>query len=256
MGLLALNLLTDAGNFLLPYVIGLKEMLYFGYLGEGHTALIYLLFEDISSISNISIMTIIFLGLIYLFNVIAMLFLLILPTFVWYRFFKGRNLHIPNCLLALILSSLFCFILTPAFFIKKISSERLVGVDVLTQSVLKSHSIIDFIIKDRLMAIIAVCVLAIIFGLLIFSLEFMKKIKNDIFIISVLGGLIFFGYYLFCYFTSILTYYTNTTLFLFESNEFFIIFYFILFAAINILFYIGGYLFFIYEVFKRHFFSQ
>lgn len=253
MGLLALHLLTDVGVFIIPYIVGLKDVLYFGQLGEGHTPLIQLLTGDLSSLSGIAIPSLI---ITYLFNVIAMLFLLILPTFIWYRFFKKKHLHVSRTSLALVFSSLLCFALTPAFFIKRIKLRGLVGVDILTQSILKSSSIIDSVIQNREAAIILVAALSIILGLVLWILEFNKKIEKDIFVIAVLIGLVFFGFYTFYYFMSFWQYYLNTIIFLFKSNEVLIGVYFILFAIITLLFYIGGYSFFIYEVFKKHFLKR
>ncbi len=252
MGILALHLLTDAGNFIIPYVIGLKSELYFGHLGAGHTPLIPLLIEDISSLNIIQTIS---LSIVYLFNVIAMLFLLILPTFVWYRFFKGRLLHISGFMLALVYSSLLCFALMPAFYIRRIKLRAIVGVDILTQSIVKSNSIIDNLIGNRITAIIVVAIICIIFGIIIYLLEFNKKIWKDSFIVAVLLGLAFFGLYIFYWFMSSYQYYINTIMFLIGESEWFITFYFILFAMITVLLYVGGYLFFIYKVFKRHFFS-
>ena len=252
MGLLALHLLTDIGNFIIPYLIGLKDVLYFGHLGTGHTPLIHLLIDDISYIGGIDIIALV---LTYLFNIVAMLFLLILPTFIWYRFFKKRLLHVSGILLASVFSSLLCFVLMPAFYINKIGVRGLVGVDIITQSILKSTSLINLLIADRLTSILVVAILCLILGLVIYLLDFNKKIWKDTFIVIVLAGLLFFGFYIFYWFMSSYQYYINAIIFLFESKEFFITFYFVLFAMISVLFYIGGYLFFVYEVFKRHFFS-
>ncbi len=251
MGLLALHLLTDVGNFIVPYIIGLKDILYFGQLGLGHTPLIQLITQDLSSLEGTAFVGVI---LVYLLNVIAMIFLLILPAFIWYKFFKQRPLHVSRTALALVFSSLLCFLLTPAFFIKKISMQGLAGVDIQTQSILASKSLIDFLIKGRVAAIITVAMICIILGFIIWILEFSNKIGKDIFIIAVLIGLAFFSFYIFYYFLSLYQYYISTIILLIKSSEFLITFYFILFAMITILFYIGGYLLFIYEVFKKHFF--
>ncbi len=252
MGLLALHLLTDIGNFIIPYIIGLKDVLYFGQLGPGHTPLIYLLIQDTSSTKLIGDIALI---LTYLFNAIAMLFLLILPTFVWHRFFTRKPLHVSRNSLSLVFSSLLCFGLAPAFFIKRVSIKGLAGVDILTKSILSSPSLIDSLIKDRTTAIITVASLSIIFGLVLWILEFSKTIEKDAFMVAVLIGLVYFAVYISYYFISLYQYYTDTIIFLLKSSEFFLSFYFILFAMITLLFYVGGFLFFIYEFFKRHFFS-
>ena len=253
MGLLALHLLTDIGNFIIPYLIGLKDILYFGRLGGGHTALIQLLISDIKFTQGIASISLV---VIYILNAIAMLFLLVLPTFVWYRLFKKKMLHVSRTTLALVFSSLICFLLTPAFSIKKIQAAGIAGVDILTKSILNTDSIINMIIMDRVTSIIIVAIASLILGIILWALEFNKKIEKDAFIIAVLTGLIFFGFYIFYYFISLYQYYINTIKFLLGSSEFLIAFYFSLFAIMTVLFYVGGYIFFIYEFFKKHFFKR
>ncbi len=253
MGILALHLLTDIGHFIIPYIVGAKGLFYFGHLGEGHSPLFQLLRDDILHLSGIQIIASI---LIYLLNIAAMIFLLVLPAFIWYRFFKEKPLRVSRTSLALVFSSLLCFVLMPVFFIQKISVERVAGVDILTKGILKSSSLIDFVLKDRPTAIIIVACLSLSLGIILWFLEFNKKIEEDIFIIAILIGLAFFGFYIFYYFLSLYHYYIASMIILFKSSEFLIAAYFILFALITIVFYIGGYLFFIYEVFKRHFFES
>jgi len=250
MGLLALHLLSEVGHFIIPYLIGLKDVLYFGQLGPGHTPLFHLFKADIVATSFLGDIS---LFLIYFLNAIAMIFLLVLPAFVFYRFFIGRPLHVPRTSLALVFSSLLCFALTPAFFIKKISQAGLAGVDISTKSILSSSSIIDTIIKERTTAIIVVASLCILLTLITWILEYNQTIEKDAFIIAVLIGMVFFGFYIWFYFVSLYQYYISTIIFLVKSSEYFISAYFLLFSMITILFYVGGYLFFIYEVFKRHF---
>ena len=251
MGLLALHLLTDIGHFIIPYLTGLKNEFYFGYLGDGHEPLISLFLADMTKANGISIVA---LAVDYAMNISAMLFLLILPTFVWYRFFKGKLLHVSRTTLALVFSSLFCLALTPVLSIRKISSEALAGVDIVSQSILGSSSIIQVLFKDRMTSIIIVAALSIILGISIWLLEFNRKIEKDIFIIAVIIGLIFFGFYIYYYFMSLYSYYIQTIIYLATYKEFLLLLYFVLFALTTIAFYIGGYIFFIYEVFKRHWF--
>lgn len=253
MGLLALHLLTDLGHFILPYLTGLKDVLYFGHLGPGHTPLLQLLREDISSTKLIGDISII---LVYFLNAIAMIFLLVLPAFAWYRFFKGRPLHVSRTTLALVSSSLLCFALMPVFSIKKISIKGLAGVDIVTKSILSSPSITGILLSNRVTAIIIVAALALLSGIIIWLLEYSQTIEKDFFIILTLIGFLFFGFYIFYYFISLYQYYIDTIILLLRSSEWLIAFYFVLFAMMTILFYVGGYIFFLYEVFKRHFFVE
>ncbi|MBU1005350.1 MAG: hypothetical protein KJ561_05975 [Nanoarchaeota archaeon] len=251
MGLLALHLLTDVGHFIIPYITTLKSTFYFGHLGTGHDPLFYLFLEDMKSSRGIELIALI---TAYILNLIAMLFLLILPTFVWYRFFKKKLLHVSKTTLALVFSSLLCFLLTPAFFIKRITGSALAGVDLQTKSILSSSSFINWIIPDRITSIIIVAALAITLGIITWLLEHNKKIEKDMFIIAVIIGLSFFGFYIYYYFMSLCSYYIQTIIYLATSKEILLLLYFALFALTTIAFYIGGYIFFIYEIFKKHWF--
>lgn len=253
MGLLALHLLTDMGTFIVPYIIGLKETMYVGNLGAGHTPLAALLAEDVYSVNWAGAVVLV---AAYLLNAVAIIFLLVLPAWIWYRFFRKRPLHVSRTFLAWIFSSLLAALLAPAFFIERITLKDMAGVDILTQSILKSSSIIDFLIKDRMTAIGVAVLVSIAIGMVIWFLEFNKKIKKDIFIIAILIGLLFFGFYIYYYFISVYQYYIAAIISLIKLHEFLIVLYFILFAMFAIMFYIGGYALFVYEVFRRHFFRH
>lgn len=252
MGLLALHPLTDAGVFIISSIVNLKDVFYFGHLGSGHIPLVSLLISDLPFANG-------FLGsasliIVYLLNLIALLFLLLLPVFIWKRFFSGKLLHVSRTMLSLIFPSILCFLLMPAFYIKKITVKSLVGVDISTQSILNSTSLIDYLIQNRITAVMIVAAISLLFIFLVWILEYSKIIEKDVFIVAVLVGLIFFGFYVFYYFVSYFGFYIAAITNLFRSNELFIGIHFVLFAIIHALFYVGGYLFFLYEVFKRHFF--
>ena len=74
----------------------------------------------------------------YLLNFLGMLLLLFLPSVLWYRLFTGKGLHFSPISLSLFFASVVAFILMPAFKLKMVDSDQLVGVDIVTQGVLGS----------------------------------------------------------------------------------------------------------------------
>jgi hypothetical protein len=251
MGLLALHLLTDIGNFIVPYTLGLKDVLYFGHLGPDHLPIQNLLNQDITRFS-----TSFPLVLAYAFNTFALIFLLILPTFVWYRIYKKKALRIPRVPLALVFSSLLFFMLMPSFYLRKITVTGLVGVDILTKSIMSSPSVMDIFFQNKVTALYTAILLSILLGIVVFLLEYNRKAKKHLFIVAVFKGLVFFGVYMFYFFISFYQYFIDSIVILLKSEEWLIGYYFVLFATILIVFYIGGYIYFIYKVFHHHFLSK
>src|SRR3989338_4126497 len=92
-GLVALHLLADLGHFIVPYILGFRDAMYFTQLGEGHTPLFTLFMADAAGKAASESIAIL---VVYLLNAAAMAFLLILPAFVWYRFFKGRTVLVSR----------------------------------------------------------------------------------------------------------------------------------------------------------------
>ncbi|MBS3097789.1 hypothetical protein J4209_03245 [Candidatus Woesearchaeota archaeon] len=250
IGMLALHLLTDIGNFLISYIFGFKNLLYFKTLGfeAGHLPVTALFIKDSSSVPVIVNIALLF---VYIFNIIAMLFLLLMPAFVWYRLSKQKEVYVNSTILGLIFASLVSFLLMPVFSVKKITLESLVGVDIQTRSLLAVHGFIDNIIANHYLAIVLVAILSLIAGVLAFSLSYDKKAKKDLFLTAATLGIIFFSYYIYHFFMSIYNYYIRNVTLLFGEGEYFLSLFFVLFAMSAIIFYIGGFLLFVYEIFRN-----
>lgn len=254
-GMLVLHLLTDVGNFIIPYIFGLKDLLYFKQLGMEamHFPIIHLLAKDIALVQGSAKVSLAF---IYLFNLIAMLFFLIIPTFVWYRMFKDKELHISRITLGVVFSSLVCFLLMPAFRIKEIRLYGLVGVDILTKSVI-GKNIVNYLIADNNLAMIIVAGVALVIGGFVFALSFNRKLRKDFFLFIVFIGLVFFGFYLYYYFISNYYYFLSSVIALYQTKSIFTGTYFVIFGLVNILFYIGGFVLFIYEIYRHsHYYGK
>ncbi len=251
MGLLALHLITDIGNFIIPYIATIKESLYFSQLGQGHTPFFQLFSQDMLLATTPERAMLI---LLYLANIIGLLFLLFLPSFIWYRGFSGRELHFPRWINALVLASLLIMIVAPAASIKRIGGEGLVGVDILTKSIRGSGPFPDSPPDDRHFQIMGLGAgfLALLATLLIGSLS---KLGNTLlFKANVGAGLLFFAYYIGVFFIDVSLYYLRTMSLLVSWGQWFIVAFFLFFWTINILLYVGGYLLFLYEVKKRKLF--
>jgi len=234
-GILVLHLLTDIGNFILPYTIVFYDTIYFEQLGIGHTALIPLFLEQSKNFVIFEQLSLFF---IYFLNLFAMVFLLSIPAFLWYLIFKEKEFHIKNKILSFFLMSFFVFILAPIFGMKKITSGDFIGVDILTNQA-NNYLFPSFFY-----------LLIISFVLYLSILLLSKYFKRFFVFSSLMIGLLFFALYIYLFFTSLLNYYVNAIRILFLSSQYFLSFYFLLFLTITILFYVGGFLLFIYELIK------
>jgi len=237
-GLLVLHLLTDVGVFMIPYIIGLRDVFYFGsILPAGHTALVHLFAQDAAMVV---LSQKILLFLIYLLNIFAMLFFLLAPAFIWYKVTKKEEIHAKDFYLPAIFVSLATFFLMPAFTIKRITAENIVGVDILTQSVLNGRNI-DVIAFSLVLA-----------GVVLYILESKNILKKDFFIIGVVVSMAFFAKYIYYYFMTSLNYYFLTVKLLFSANEYFLMMVMAVFGLITLLFYSLSFIIFIIEIIKNY----
>jgi len=216
-GMLILFILTEVANFIVPYITGIYNIIYFGNFDSMHTPLFYLkdflnphmsLFAQ--QIQGLDIAHIIFLALIYLFNIFAILYLLILPGRVWYNYFKQKDkplfevkhFRLKPFEIAIFISSLIIFITKPIFRITTLRTydivakeKTLVGVDILTQAV--NLEFMPILILISLLA-------GVLLGVL--SLKAKKLISDHILLISFA----FFTYYLYLFAITQYQYYIET----------------------------------------------
>ncbi|MGM5482745.1 MAG: hypothetical protein ACQESF_04755 [Nanobdellota archaeon] len=248
-GMLVLHLLTDAGNFLIPYSFGIHDSLYFEHLGPNHTPVFSisdfftpetssLFMQDIAKTSSFAMKFM--LAYIYLGNLMALLSMLLIPAILWYLIFMQKHQKTSNLILPVYFSSLTCFIMSPVFNIGRVTSNSLIGVDIQTQSILNSSAF----------SLIAVFAVSLSIGIIIYLLSFVRKIKNYSILIMILSIIIYFANYIFLYFTDILHYYADFISFKLESHNYFVAFYFAIFMIITMVFYIGGFTSFLYELVK------
>lgn len=235
-GMLVLHLLTDAGSFIIPYILIFRDTLYFSQLGAGHEALIPLFLEQIKNQPFLEQFS---LAIIYLSNVMGILFFLIFPSMFWYSAFTGKKFHLGRLKIGLIFSSIAVFIIAPIFKIKMLTEDSVSGVDIMT-GFAKNIFFSNFF---------QIVIFAIIFFLVVYFLS--ASYKKHLVYIIILTALIFFAYYVYLFFTSLIFYYIYVIGALFATSRFILSFYFLIFFAINTLFYITGFIMFVDEIIKE-----
>ena len=234
--MLILYVLTEIANFLIPYLTGIYSVIYFGSFDTLHRPLFYLqdfLNPEYSLFANqiqfISLFDSILVFFAYALNVIAMLYLLILPARFWWHhytqrklpFFEKTHFILGKKELALFVTSILVFFARPIFEMQNLRTydiiggvHTLVGVDILTKPIILSNLDITLL-------------LAALSGLIFYILAiFYKKAVNHVVLFFSLG---FFTYYITIFFTSQFSYYLEMIRILLLSNILLAI-YFILFA--------------------------
>ncbi|MFH1315887.1 MAG: hypothetical protein ABII01_00020 [Candidatus Woesearchaeota archaeon] len=239
--LILVHIFTDMIIFIIPYTTGSVDILYFNSLDpETHQPLANLLIEDISAFAgnNLDIISIIA-G--YLFNIYALLILVLSPFILWYKMFKKRNLSINPLILSLFLASLFVLVLNPIFSIGFFDiNNGIVGVDLMTNNISDNG-----LIYLPLTIILALLICTSVFFLLKNKTIDKIMIGVSLFIIDFVIGL-----YIFFYFSSVIAVFPRTFFLLFSQGNYwnyFISFHFLLFIIILLIFYLSSYFSYIYE---------
>ncbi|RMF07085.1 hypothetical protein D6764_00655 [Candidatus Woesearchaeota archaeon] len=238
-GMLVLHLVTDVGNFVIPYLVGFHDILYFSQFGPGHDALPQLFLKDVAS-SALSIRQAYVLLSVYALNAIAILMLLTAPAFLWYVLFRERPIVVPRFILALFASSVTAFILTPAFKIKSLANPSLVGVDIQTLSPLTSQ-----------MPLLHSLAAALFVGLLVYILSANRLLKRFYVFTELFVSMAFFSLYIYFYFVDTSNYYIRNIIFLLSHQKWFVALFLFLMFGVIILFYLGGLVLFFYEMVKK-----
>jgi len=235
-GMLVLHLLTDALSFIIPYILSFKETLYFNQLGPGHDSLAPLFFEQAKNLATVEQIS---LFLIYILNTLGVLLLLLLPALFWYVAFKKRKIHISNFKISLIISSIAIFFISPIFGLSRLIEKPILGVDIKT-------SMANNLLFNNFFDVIF-----IIFIFLFVYFLHLQIYKKTIIKLILLISTAFFAYYIFIFFTSLIFYYIDIITALYNTSRFILSLHFLILFAINILFYIVGFIMFIDEIIKE-----
>jgi hypothetical protein len=233
-GLLVLHLLVDIGNFVIPYTTGLYYSWYLEGLGTGHLPLSTLVAQDFALAGTIPAQ--IGVMLTYLLNVLAVLMLLFGPAYVWAHIYKKQKVRMPN-LAWLFFGSMTVFITEPVILIRRIIQKGFIGVDIATQQIPRMQNV--------LLALILSALVGGIFYIL--SRKSMRKTTKVVFA----AVFAFFGMYIYHFFTSVSRHYIRAATALAEHGRYTEAAHLLIFFAIIILFYIGGFLLFLHELYIK-----
>ncbi len=235
-GILVLHMLTDTGNFIIPYLTGIKDQLYFGLLGAGHDSVWQVLKQDLM-MKEPGFNTIISLT-IFLANIVAALLIFTSPAIIWYQLSKKRKPKLPRNLTVIFTTTIIPFITTPLFRIKSLAGKNLIGVDVQTQS-LYNH------IKPEIS--FTIMTIALIISIIFIEHKSTRTIMNKTWIITSTALL---GIYSWLYFKDIIIYYQEIIINTIMAEQIIIPAAFIIFGAITTTFYLGSNILFWYEIKK------
>src|SRR3989344_1224329 len=235
-GMLVLHLFTDALSFIIPYIFVFRDPLYFSRLGPGHDALMPLFLQQITGQPALEIFSLFF---VYLLNILGMLLLLLLPSLLWYMAFSGKDFHLGSLKISLIISSIAVFIIAPIFRISRLQDSQIVGVDI------KTGFAQNLFFNDFFQVLFFAFILS---AAIILLLGLYKKFFVHLLLLEIV---IFFLYYAYVFSTSLFLYYISIITTLFAASKFILSFYFLIFFAISILFYIVGFVMFVDELIKE-----
>lgn len=239
-GMLVLHLVTDIANFLLPLTFGFQDTLYFKQLGGLHQPLYALFSQQVLAATNLG--ETISIAWIYMFNLLGMLMLLLLPAMLWYYLFRDKPLHVPRFALFIFYISLICFVFAPVFSLTTINQpEVLVGVDIQTH------------LFKPLFNFNPILIIGISFAgaLMVLLLSLFHRLK--MLFIGVASAVIsaFFGWYIALFFIDQINYYAHVIPELFAMGSGFIGAQLFFFLVILVLFYTSGYFITLWEIFKE-----
>ncbi len=243
-GLLILHALSDLGVFAYSLVF-FKENFYLEFLREEHIPFLKLFLDDTKNLPSYAIIP---LFIDYLFNALSLIIFLLIPIIIWVRMFSQKELHFNRAYLFFIYSSTIVYMLLPGYLIKPLYESSITGVDILPIPLLDTKSILDNFFINKLSVIIAVSLISILFGLIIYLLSSNQKIKKELYAISIIGGLTFYAVYLYYFFSSLLIYFYDNILLTIFTPHFVIGIILTIFLILSTTFYIGGYLMFLYEI--------
>ena len=240
-GMLVLHILTDIGNFIIPYLFFFRESPYLESLGAGHEPLIGMMLSHISQMPALDKISLV---AIYALNVIGIVMLMLIPALLWYAMFTGKEIRIPKLDIAFFFSAMAAMIFAPAFRISKIAGSSLIGVDILTQ-------------QPSVSAFRGFFALAFFCFTVFLAVVFLEAgYKRALTIAGLFSGLAFFAWYTALFFISTLSYYASLIGSLAAASSFYFAMLFGIFLKISILFYLGAFLLFVDELFVQRAFGK
>ncbi|MBN1502954.1 hypothetical protein JW930_05405 [Candidatus Woesearchaeota archaeon] len=234
-GVIVMHAVIDIANFLLPYIFNLHKAFYLSTLAhETHQTILNLLQNNLdlapALLSQISIVY------VYIQNIVSVFLLLLIPFLIWIKIFNKQRFHLPKWVLALFFSAIVCFLFSPVFKVSALKNLPITGVDITTHS-LQNYEIIPII-----------SIVSVLWFFIIYVLSSIPKIKNRIDDVVIFSSIFFLGQYVYYFYHSTLLYYIRDIYFLFQNSKILLMFYIILYLIMITLFYISGFILFVFEV--------
>ena len=242
-GLLIMHALADLGVFAYSLVFT-KENFYFDFLRSEHVPFLKLFLEDAKNIPSPAAISLL---IIYLLNALSLIVFLLIPVVVWTSLISQKKLHFNRIYLFFIYSSIAVYMLMPVYTVEPLFDSSLIGVDIVSNKLLGSKSVLDAIFPNEIARIISVSLISTIFGLVVYIISLYPKVKKELYALSIIGGFSFYTIYIFYFFISLLDFYSNGLKYL-ATPHFLIGATLLIFFILSILFYIWGYIMFLYEV--------
>ena len=245
-GLLVLHLLTDIGNFLFPALLPFYQSSY--TQATGGQTLIYTMAAGSFSGSLAGDIAVI---AAYALSVLGLFLLLLLPGIIWYKLFKlrstGSREHIPDWRgwqVGLVLACILTYALLPVYRVVSLRVSDAIGVNLIAAPITAERALgIPFVLSLAL-GVFALCVIV----------GMVHDLARRVLMLGpFLAAVVFFGVYVYNYFTSAFVYYAQSLVALIRTGE--TMFYavvptmFILFG-LTILFFVTGFFSFLYEIWR------
>lgn len=223
-GILVLHLLSDIGSFIIPFITGFFKPVYFQFVDPSLHQNIYSLMVSDLSISYSILARLAVIGTYFL-NIIAIILLLFLPAYIWYKLFRKEQITVSRIWLALFFASFSAILISPVFKLTSLYMPWIVGVDIQT-----SNAVYPAAAAVTALAIFGFAMLASLFPLA----------KRILIVLFLLIMNIFFASYVYYFFISIAKYYIQAVIFLAERSQYVTAFYFLIFFSIIMIFYFTG----------------
>lgn len=236
-GLLILHLLTDLVIFVIPFFTGISNIAYYGETTQ--ISFLALFLKDLAVSSGL--LNIISLIGMYILNILAIIFLAVIPPLLWYRLYKKKGLDVHHFPLAIFFFSITAFLLRPLLSISRLNAEQIAGVDFISTSVLSGGSLVS------------VFLISLAVGLIVLFLSYLSAIKRFIIALAVIIVDLAFGYYVYLFFIDVFKFYVKLFMFLVQVvNEYFIAAFFLIFMTFTVIFYVFGYIVFLIETYQEY----
>src|SRR3989338_7102859 len=210
-----------------------------------HAPFLKLFFGDAQGLPILSTISLL---VAYLLNALSLVIFLIIPVIVWAKMFSQKEFHFSRVYLFFIYSSIIAYLLLPGYIIKPLSEPSIVGADIVTISLLETSSILDRFLANRLVIPVAVSLISVISGFVIYILSSNSKAKRELYAISIISGLVFYTIYLYYFFSSLLTYLCVNIMASMQAAHFLIGIVLGILLILSAMFYVGGYFMFLYEI--------